>query len=139
MIFPKWSENAIANKDISIDTKFLKKQPEQLEFNFDLKAKDLFDGADDAFTKLLNKLSKKFSSIDTFSNSSNLNLDQYINTKTSEFILEKDHNQLLTSTELEIQQCCNYYGIDPQNVTSIKVEVQEGTFMHRITIEKDLF
>lgn len=139
MIFPRWSENAIATKDISIDTKFLKKQPEQLEFNFDLKAKDLFDEADDAFIKLLNKLSKKFSSIDTFSNSSNLNLDQYINTKTSEFILEEDHNHLLTSTELEIQQCCNYYGIDPQNVTSIKVEVQEGTFMHRIIIEKDLF
>lgn len=149
MIFPTWSQNTIETKAIFTDTNVFKKQPEQLEFDFGNMIKVGFDSETDAaFAKLLQKLSKKISPLKN-STSSSLTLQELIN-KEQEFInkevsipytlfAKSDSTQLLYSEEVEVQNYCNYYGINPHNVRSIKVEIEQGTFIHKVTIEKEIF
>jgi len=146
MIFPTWSQNIIQTKDIPIDSKVLKKQPEQLKINFNEIKKVGFysDFTNEAFTELTKKLSKKISSLKPLKipTSPSLTLQELINKEVfiSDTLLAKsDSTQLLHSEEVELQNYCNYYGINPHNVRSIKVEIEQDTFIHKVTIEKEIF
>jgi hypothetical protein len=146
MIFPTWSQNTIQTKNIPIDSELVKKQPEQLQFNFNEIKKVGFysDFSNEAFIELANKLLKKISPLKPLKNptSSSLTLQELINKELfiSDTLLAKsDSTQLLYSEEVEVQNYCNYYGINPHNVRSIKVEIEQDTFIHRVTIEKEIF
>lgn len=139
MIFPTWSQPTIEHKVSEPKVKPSKNKPKQLQLNFDKDMKVEFSPEiDDAFIKLLNKLSKDFSSKIKVSASDGIDLNQHISTQ-FEFFKENDSNNNPTSKQLEIEKCCEHYGIDPQNVVAITVEVKPGTFLHRITVEKELF
>jgi hypothetical protein len=162
MIFPTWSQNTIQTKNIPIDSELVKKQPEQLQFNFNEIKKVGFysDFSNEAYIELANKLLKKISPLKPLKNptskplknptskplknptSSSLTLQELINKEvfiSDTLFAKSDSTQLLYSEGVEVQNYCNYYGINPHNVRSIKVEIEQGTFIHKVTIEKEIF
>lgn len=134
MIFPTWSQSTInpIDSNSSSDSKSIrsikknKSLSKQLEIDFDPTVKVQINTQED-FDKLLKKLIKK---IPIFNDTPDLQLTT----------LDQHYDPLgKIPFPKDIKNSCEYYGIDPQNVVSFTVEQQPGSFIHKITIEKELF